>query len=44
MDGTNNDVVFAKRWNVLKVLPRKEIEQIALKELSKIDKKRKEDG
>ena len=44
MDGTNNDVVFTKRWNVLKVLPRKKIEQIALKELSKIDKNRKEYG
>ena len=44
MDGTNNDVVFTKRLKALKVLPPKQIEQIALKELSKTDKNRKEYG
>ena len=44
MDGTSKDVVFSERLEALKVLPSKKIEQIASKELSIIEKNRKEHG
>ena len=44
VDGTSKDVLFSERLEALKVLPSKKIEQIASKELSIIEKNRKEYG